>query len=101
MKILVTARGRRRISASRKYLEENFSVECGRDFEDEILETVRRLPDNPRLGREAFPQINRPEMRKILCRHYNCWIYYRATPRAIEILSVRHTLMSVRAPHEL
>ena len=66
-----------------------------------MLETVRQLPANPQLGREAFPELERPEIRKILCNHYNYWIYYRVQKRVIEILSVRHTLMNIRTPEQL
>ena len=59
------------------------------------------LPANPQLGREAFPELNRSEIRKILCNHYNYWIYYRVQKRVIEILSVRHTLMNIRTPKQL
>ena len=101
MKIVITKRGQRRIASNRKYLEDNFFLEFGRRFEDKVLETIQQLPDNPQLGREAFPELDRPEIRKILCRHYQYWIYYRVRKSVIEILSVRHTLMNIRAPEQL
>ena len=101
MKLVLTKRGQKRIASNRKYLEDNFYLETGRRFEDNVLETIRQLPANPRLGREAFPELDRPEIRKILCSHYNYWIYYRVQKRVIEILSVRHTLMNIRTPEQL
>ena len=101
MKLVITKRGQKRIASNRKYLEDNFYLETGRRFEDNVLETVRQLPANPQLGREAFPELDRPEIRKILCNHYNYWIYYRVQKRVIEILSVRHTLMNIRTPKQL
>ena len=101
MKLVITKRGQKRIASNRKYLEDNFYLETGRRFEDNVLETVRQLPANPQLGREAFPELDRPEIRKILCDHYNYWIYYRVQKRVIEILSVRHTLMNIRTPKQL
>ena len=101
MKLVLTKRGQKRIASNRKYLEDNFYLETGRRFEDNVLETVRQLPANPQLGREAFPELDRPEIRKILCNHYNYWIYYRVQKRVIEILSVRHTLMNIRTPKQL
>ena len=101
MKLVITKRGQKRIASNRKYLEDNFYLETGRRFEDNVLETVRQLPANPQLGREAFPELERPEIRKILCNHYNYWIYYRVQKRVIEILSVRHTLMNIRSPKQL
>ena len=101
MKLVITKRGQKRIASNRKYLEDNFYLETGRRFEDNVLETIRQLPANPQLGREAFPELDRPEIRKILCDHYNYWIYYRVQKRVIEILSVRHTLMNIRTPKQL
>ena len=101
MKLVLTKRGQKRIASNRKYLEDNFYLETGRRFEDNVLETIRQLPANPQLGREAFPELDRPEIRKILCDHYNYWIYYRVQKRMIEILSVRHTLMNIRTPKQL
>ena len=101
MRLVITKRGQKRIASNRKYLEDNFYLETGRRFEDNVLETVRQLPANPQLGREAFPELERPEIRKILCDHYNYWIYYRVQKRVIEILSVRHTLMNIRTPKQL
>ena len=101
MRLVITKRGQKRIASNRKYLEDNFYLETGRRFEDNVLETIRQLPANPQLGREAFPELDRPEIRKILCNHYNYWIYYRVQKRVIEILSVRHTLMNIRTPKQL
>ena len=101
MRLVITKRGQKRIASNRKYLEDNFYLETGRRFEDNVLETVRQLPANPQLGREAFPELDRPEIRKILCNHYNYWIYYRVQKRVIDILSVRHTLMNIRTPKQL
>ncbi len=101
MRLVITKRGQKRIASNRKYLEDNFYLETGRRFEDNVLETVRQLPANPQLGREAFPELDRPEIRKILCNHYNYWIYYRVQKRVIEILSVRHTLLNIRTPKQL
>ena len=101
MKLVLTKRGQKRIASNRKYLEDNFYLETGRRFEDNVLETIRQLPANPQLGREAFPELDRPEIRKILCDHYNYWIYYRVQKRVIEILSVRHTLMNILTPKQL
>ena len=101
MRLVITKRGQKRIASNREYLEDNFYPEYGRWFEDHVLQTIRRLPDNPELGREAFPVIGRPEIRKILCDHYHYWIFYRVKKHMIEILSVRHCLMRIDTPHQL
>ena len=101
MRLVITKRGQNRIASDREYLENNFYPEYGRWFEDKVLQTIRRLPDNPEMGREAFPEIGRPEIRKILCDHYSYWIYYRLKKHVIEILSVRHCLMRIDTPRQL
>ena len=101
MRLVITKRGQKRIASNREYLEDNFYPEYGRRFKDKIVESIKRLPDNPELGREAFPEINRPEIRKLLCDHYSYWIYYRIKRTAIEILSVRHSLMRIDTPRSL
>ena len=90
MRIVITKRGQNRIASNREYLEGNFYPEYGRWFEDKVVQTIRRLSDNPEMGREAFPEIERPEIRKILCDHYSYWIYYRLhLPRTFNLPSLR------------
>lgn len=101
MRIVITKRGQNRIASNREYLENNFYPEYGRWFEDKVVQTIRRLSDNPEMGREAFPEIERPEIRKILCDNYSYWIYYRLKKHMIEILSVRHCLMRIDTPRQL
>ena len=55
------------IESSRLFLENEFYPEYGRNFEDKVLETIRMLHDQPDLGHEAFPELNRPDLRKLLC----------------------------------
>ena len=101
MKIVVTNRAKKRIASAREYLEKNFYLEYGRNFEDKVIQTIRLLADNPDIGHEAFPRLNRPELRKLLCEHYSYWIYYRRKKTVCEILSVRHTLMNIQSPRNL
>lgn len=100
-KLFITKRGQKRLDASREYLEVNFYLEYGRRFEDMVIKTIRRLPDNAELGHEAFPALKRPELRKILCDHFDYWIFYRVKKSIIEILSIRHTLMNIDSPRKL
>ena len=101
MNINWTKRGRKRFNSCSAYISENFYPAYADNWEEAVARTVERLPDNPELGREAFPEINRPEIRKLLCDHYNYWIYYRIKRTAIEILSVRHCLMRIDTPRQL
>jgi len=100
-RLFITKRGEKRLAANREYLEENFYPEYGRRLEDMFLQTIKLLPDDPELGREAFPELDRPELRKILCEHYDYWIYYRIKKSTIDILSIRHTLMNIDSPSKL
>ena len=101
MKVVLTRRAQKRIESNRLYLENEFYPEYGRNFEDKVLETIWSLTDQPDLGHEAFPELNRPELRKLLCKHYSYWIFYRRKKNRCEILSVRHTLMNINSPRQL
>lgn len=89
MKVTITKRANKRIADSRRYLENEFYPEYGRNI------------DQPDVGHEAFPEIKRPDLRKILCIHYSYWTYYRRKMAACEILPVRHTLMNIESPRQL
>ena len=101
MRLLWTKRGLKRLQSAFDYIADNFYLDYAIRFDSDARNVAASLPDNPELGREAFPELDRPEIRKILCDHYNYWIYYRVQKRVIEILSVRHTLMNIRSPKQL
>ena len=101
MRLLWTNRGLKRLQSAFDYIADNFYLDYAIRFDSDARNVAASLPDNPELGREAFPELDRPEIRKILCDHYNYWIYYRVQKRVIEILSVRHTLMNIRTPKQL
>ncbi len=101
MRLLWTKRGLKRLQSAFDYIADNFYLDYAIQFDSDARNVALMLPANPQLGREAFPELERPEIRKILCNHYNYWIYYRVQKRVIEILSVRHTLMNIRTPKQL
>ena len=101
MKIVWTKRGLKQLQSAFDYIAENFYLDYAIQFDSDARNVALMLPTNPQLGRIAFPELDRPELRKILCRHYNYWIYYRAQKNVIEILSVRHTLMDIKSPRNL
>ena len=101
MRLLWTKRGLKRLQSAFDYIADNFYLDYAIQFDSDARKVALMLPANPQLGREAFPELDRPEIRKILCDHYNYWIYYRVQKRVIEILSVRHTLMNIRTPKQL
>ena len=101
MRLLWTKRGLKRLQSAFDYIADNFYLDYAIRFDSDARNVAASLPDNHELGREAFPELDRPEIRKIICRHYNYWIYYRVQKRVIEILSVRHTLMNIRTPKQL
>ena len=101
MNIVITKRGQMRIDSTREYIERKFYPEYGRAFEDDVIHTISLLEDNPDLGEAAFKELNRPELRRILCANHQHFIYYRHDKKICEILSVRHTLMDIRSPRQL
>ncbi len=101
MRLLWTKRGLKRLQSAFDYIADNFYLDYAIRFDSDARNVAASLPANPQLGREALPELDRPEIRKILCDHNNYWIYYRVQKRMIEILSVRHTLMNIRTPKQL
>ena len=101
MKLLWTKRGLKRLQSAFDYIADNFYLDYAIQFDNDARNVALMFPANPQLGREAFPELDRPEIRKFLCDHYNYWIYYRVQKSVIEILSVRHTLMNIRSPKQL
>ena len=101
MRLLWTKRGLKRLQTAFDYIADNFYLDYAIQFDRDARNVALMLPDNPQLGREAFPEINRPELRKILCDHYHYWIFYRTKKNLIEILSVRHCLMNIDSPQKL
>ncbi|MBQ6340265.1 MAG: type II toxin-antitoxin system RelE/ParE family toxin [Kiritimatiellae bacterium] len=101
MKLVWTKRGVKRLQSAFDYIADNFYLDYAIRFDQDARNAVLRLSDNPEMGREAFPEIERPEIRKILCDHYSYWIYYRLKKHMIEILSVRHCLMRIDTPRQL
>ena len=101
MKVVLTKRAQKRIESNRLYLENEFYPEYGRNFEDKVLETIRLLPDQPDLEHETFPELNRPELQKLLCKHCSYWIFYLHKKSRCEILPIRHTLINIDTPRQL
>jgi len=101
MKLVWTKRGIKRLQSAFDYIADNFYIDYALRFNEDAKATAAAIPDNPESGKEAFPELDRPELRKMLCRHYQYWLYYRVKKSLVEILSVRHTLMNIKAPRQL
>ena len=101
MKVIWTKRGTNRLLETFRYITTRFYPEYAAAFRVDAIKTVNLLVDNPDLGPEAFPELNRPELRKILCFNRQHYIYYRRGKKVCEILSVRHTLMDIHSPRQL
>ena len=74
MRLLWTKRGLKRLQSAFDYIADNFYLDYAIQFDTDARNVALMLPANPQLGREAFPELDRPEIRKILCNHYNYWI---------------------------
>ena len=70
------------------YIACNFYPDYADAFDADVLETVEKLLDSPLLGKAAYPKINRPDLRKILCRNKNWWVYYRIFGEVIAISQI-------------
>ena len=67
MNTLLTKRFQRRFLSISNYIAEHFYADYADQWEEGVLQTLEAIGKHPRLGREAFPELNRPEIRKFLC----------------------------------
>lgn len=101
MKEKWTKRATERLASASGYIAQNFYPAYATAFRDDVVITVRQACDNPHSGLEAFPNMKRPQYRKILCQNRNWWVYYRVKKDCIEVLSVKHILQNVKSSRNL
>ena len=101
MKINWTPRARKRFISISSYIASEFYADYADAWEEDVAATVEPLAENPKLGHEAFPDLKRPEIRKILLANKNYWVYYRISKTTIDILSIKHRLQHIRDLHSL
>ena len=66
MKINWTPRARKRFTDTSNYIASEFYADYADAWEEDVAATVEHLAKHPQLGHEAFPNLNRPEIRRIL-----------------------------------
>lgn len=76
------------------YIADNFYPEYADAFDADVLATVELLIDNAMLGVEAYPDLKRPDLRKILCHNRNWWVYYRILGDVTEIAQIVYARQS-------
>ena len=96
-----TKRAKKRLRDAFLYIATSFHPEYATAFESDVFSTTETIPPNPEIGVEAFKSMKRPEIRKILCKNRNWWVYYRVKKNCIEVLSVKHILQNVESPRNL
>ena len=101
MKINWTPRARKRFTDISNYIASEFYADYADAWEEDVAATVEPLAKHPQLGHEAFPNLKRPEIRRILLANKNYWVYYRVTKTVIDILSIKHRLQHIRNLHSL
>jgi len=101
MKEKWTKRASERLASASSYIAKNFYPDYATAFRDDVVFSVRESCQNPRIGIVAFPDMQRQEIRKILCKNRNWWVYYRIRKDCIEVLSVKHILQQVRTFRDL
>ena len=101
MKTKWTKRASERLASASSYIARNFYPDYATAFRDDVVLTVRQACDNSHIGLVAFPDMKRPQYRKILCKNRNWWVYYRIRKNCIEVLSVKHILQQVRTFRDL
>ncbi len=101
MKEKWTKRASERLASASSYIAKNFYPDYATAFRDDVVMSIRETCKNPRIGIVAFPNMQRQEIRKILCKNRNWWVYYRIKKECIEVLSVKHILQQVRTFRDL
>ena len=96
-----TKRAKSRLRDAFLYIATNFYPEYAVAFENDVFSTTEAIPQNPKIGTEAFPNMKRPQYRKILCKNRTWWVYYRIRKDCIEVQSVKHILQQVRTFRDL
>lgn len=96
-----TKRGAKRLRDAVVYIARNFYPDYALAFRDDVLGTADAAAKNPRIGVEAFPGMERPQYRKVLCRNRSWWVFYRAGADAVEVVSVKHTLQRATSLRDL
>ena len=66
MRLLWTKRGLKRLQSAFDYIADNFYLDYAIRFDSDARNVAASLPANPQLGREAFPELDRPEIRNSL-----------------------------------
>ena len=96
-----TKRAKSRLRDAFLYIATNFYPEYAVAFKNDVFSTTEAIPQNPKIGTEAFPNMKRPQYRKILCKNRTWWVYYRIKKDCIEVQSVKHILQQVRTFRDL
>jgi len=96
-----TKRATTRLRESVRYIAVNFYPEYAIAFRNDAIDTANGLVAFPVSGIVAFPQINRANNRKILCRNRNWRLFCRVLKNKIEIAPVKHVLQRADSPLDL
>ncbi len=76
----------RQLEAIVEYIVED-SPRYAAIFAKRVMQTIRTVPTNPRIGR-MVPEYGNPDLREKIVQGYR--IVYRLTPHAIEIVAICH-----------
>jgi len=83
------------------YIAEHFYPQYADAFEADVFETAESLLGFPNSSCEAYPEAKRPDLRKVLCKNKNWWIFYRVYPDVIEISEVSYFRQREHNPFKL
>lgn len=101
MKLVWTKRSMDRLCDLCRYIALHSYADYARTLRSDVIATAKRAAQSPNSHPEAFPEIGRPEIRKVLCASHRHYIYYRIGVDRIEIMSVMHTLQEAQSPSDL
>lgn len=91
LKIRWSPKAARQLEVIVEYISED-SARYATIFAKRVMQTVRAIPSNPKLGR-MVPEYTAPNLREKILQGYR--IVYRLTPHAIEIVAICHGSMLI------
>ena len=101
MKLVWSERSKQRLRDLCRYIARHFYADYARTLRSDVIASAKRAAQDPEAHPEAFPELDRPEIRKILCASRRHYVYYRIMTDRIEVMSVMHTLQDVQSLADL
>jgi plasmid stabilization system protein ParE len=83
------------LEAGVAYLAKKASPEIACRWHDEVMATVKRIENQPDLGRPRR-ELTPPDIRSLIIRRYPRYlVFYRCHDNVVEVLRIKHGMMNL------